>query len=44
MLVAEMMYVPPPVTRAANQPITTDELLEHCRNDNIGKIMTTKKQ
>ena len=36
--------LPPPVTKLANQETTTAELLEHCRNAKIGKIITTAKQ
>lgn len=32
------------MTSAANQEITTDELLEQDRNASMGKIMTTAKQ
>lgn len=37
------LFLPPPVTRSANQVMTIDELLEQARNDSIGKSMTTKK-
>jgi len=35
---------PPAVTRLANHPMTTDELLPTAKKDKIGKIMTTQKQ
>lgn len=47
MLVWRMMKIvnlPPPVTRSANQVMTIEELLEHAKNESMGKSMTTKKQ
>lgn len=37
-------FLPPAVTRLENQVMTTDELLEHCRKERIGKIITMPKQ
>ena len=35
--------LPPPVTRLANQVMTTDELFEHCKKESIGNTITTAK-
>jgi hypothetical protein len=36
--------LPPAVTRLANQVMTMEELLDTCKKDRIGKIITTQKQ
>jgi hypothetical protein len=39
-----LWFLPPAVTSAANHVMTMDELLEHCKKESIGKIITTQKQ
>lgn len=37
-------HLPPAVTRLANHVITIEELLETCKKERIGKIITIIKQ
>lgn len=36
--------LPPPVTKLANHVTTTAELFDTCKNERMGKIITTQKQ